>query len=292
MRAQTTVSQLKTYARDRAPRDIGTLLIEAGKLRAEDADQVLRLQEQAGLRFGEAAIQLGLVTQIHVNEALAQQFEYRYLAVGQSSISREVIAAYDPFSPAVDELRALRAQLMFRYFGRADARRGLAVVGCDVRGGRSYIAANLAVVFSQLGQRTLLIDADMRNPRQHELFGIGNSTGFSAVLAGRADLSAVQRITDLVDLSVLTAGPVPPNPSELLERETFAEVMAQFTADYDVVLFDTPSTKKGMDACSVATRAGAAMVVVRRYRARVRSLQALVEMLPGVEILGTVLNDR
>ena len=292
MRAQTAVSRFKDLSKERPQRDIGTLLIEAGRLKPEDADKVLRLHAEKGMRFGEAAIALGLVSEAHVNEALAHQFEYRYLMPGQSAISREVIAAYEPFTTEVDELRALRAQLIQRHFGKTDSKRRLAIVGCDAGGGRSYVAANLAVVFSQLGQRTLLVDADLRDPRQHELFGVSNSAGLSTVLASRCDLTVVQRVSGLLDLSLLTAGPIPPNPAELLERDTFADLTEQMSANYDVVLFDTAAMDRCIDASPVAARAGAAIIVLRRYRARAKAVQALMSALGGVEILGTVLNSR
>jgi protein-tyrosine kinase len=290
MRAQSTVLNLMNASKEREARHIGTLLIESGKLKLEDAAKVTRLHEETGVRFGEAAIQLGMVSQADVNEVLAQQFEYRYLIPGQSRISREVVAAYEPFSAEVEELRALRAQLVLRGFGNKGTKRCLAIAGCDKGGGRSYLAANLAVVFSQLGQRTVLIDADMRNPRQHELFGIANHAGLSTILAGRSDLSVIQKIPALVDLSVLTAGSVPPNPAELLERPALSELMEQLAASYDVVLLDTAAIGKNTDACSLVARAGTALIVVHRYRTRVKALNELIAALPGVEILGTVLN--
>jgi protein-tyrosine kinase len=291
MRAQTKVPKLMSLSNERAVSLIGTLLLESGKINPEDTAKVLRRQEETGLKFGEAAIRLGLVSAADVNEVIAQQFAYRYVTPGQSRIAQEVIAAYDPFSEKVEDLRGLRAQLMQRCFGPLGQRRHLVIAGCDRRAGRSYLAANLAVVFSQLGQRTVLVDADMRNPRQHDVFGIANSVGLSTVLAGRSDLTAIQRIPELTDLSVLTSGPVPPNPAELLERPALAEVLEQLAASFDVVLLDTSAVDKNTDACSVAARAGAALIVTHRYRTRVKAVQALIAALPGVEVVGTALND-
>jgi receptor protein-tyrosine kinase len=279
------------FSREREERQMGTLLVEAGKLSAEDAEKVLLLQHEQGLRFGEAAIRLGLVSRADVDQVLAKQFEYPYLIPGQSSIAPEVVAAYEPFSPRVEELRALRAQLMLRRFGAPGAGRALAIIGNDTGGGRSYLVANLAVVFSQLGQRTVLVDADMRASRQHELFGIANPAGLSTILAGRGDISVIQRIASLVDLSVLTAGPVPPNPSELLDRPALSVLIEQLAGIYDVVLLDTSAVDRTTDAHSVAIRAGAALIVVHRYRTRLKAVQALAAALPKTEILGIVLND-
>lgn len=292
LRAHTKVPKLMSFPNERETRHMGTLLLESGKLTPDDMARVLQFHQESGLRFGEAAVKLGLVSEADVNEAVALQFKYRYLMPGQSKISREIVAAYDPFSEEVEELRALRAQLMMRCFGQGGKKRALAIMGCSQGAGRSYLAANLAVVFSQLGQRTVLIDADIRNPRQHQLFGLTNSAGLSTILAGRGDLTLIQRIQGLTDLSLLTSGPVPPNPSELLEGPTLLEVMEQLVASFDVVLLDTSSVEKSTEACSVAARAGAALIVVHRYKTEVKAVQALIATLSGTEILGTVLNDH
>ena len=116
---------------------------------------------------------------------------------------------------------------MLRWFDRAEERQVLTIVGAERGEGRSYLAANLAIVFSQLGERTLLVDADLREPRQHYLFHLENQIGFSTLLAGRSREEAIVRIPDLAGLSVLPAGPTPPNPLELLNRLNFDEFMIQ-----------------------------------------------------------------
>ena len=198
----------------RANRSIGAILMDAGLLTPEDAERILLLQKEKNLRFGDAAIALGILTESDIQFALSRQFSYPYpRTVDQKQpLSAELIAAYQPFSPLVDQLRAIRSQLMMRWFDKAEQRQVLAVVGTARHEGRSYLAANLAVVFSQLGERTLLVDADLRNPRQHELFKIDNNVGLSTVLSERSRDEAIVRITDLVGLFVLPAGPTPPNP--------------------------------------------------------------------------------
>jgi protein-tyrosine kinase len=125
-----------------------------------------------------------LMTQEDVRYALSVQFDYPYLP-DDSSLSRELVAAYEPASRAVEDLRALRSQLMLRWFDTAAERRGLAIASAGQGDGRSYLAANLAIVFSQLGERTLLIDANLRTPKQHKLFNLGGRTGLSDMLVGR-----------------------------------------------------------------------------------------------------------
>jgi protein-tyrosine kinase len=280
----------------RANRTIGAILMDAGLLTAEDAEQILRLQRQNGLRFGEAAIRLGLLTEADIQFALARQFDFAYLRLNdreRQTVSPEVIAAYQPFCTSVDRLRAVRSQLMLRWFDKAEQRQVLAIVGAGRGEGRSYLAANLAVVFAQLGERTLLIDADMRQPRQHELFMLENKTGLSTLLAHRAREEAIVRITDLVGLSVLPAGPVPPNPLELINRPAFDELLSHVKASYDVVLIDTPGLSDGDDAAMISLRAGAALAVARSVKTPVRAFNDMVAGLTGagVAVVGSVLND-
>lgn len=129
---------------------MGALLVDAGKLTLEGAERALRMQKDLGIRFGEAAVRLGLVSEDDVQEALARQFAYPYLPKGQANLSPRLVAAYEPFSPQVESLRAIRSQLMLRWFARGH--RALAVLGADPEDGAALFAANLAVVFSQLGE--------------------------------------------------------------------------------------------------------------------------------------------
>jgi len=279
----------------RASRTIGAILMDAGLLSAEDAEQILRLQRQNNLRFGEAAIRLGLLTEADIQYALARQFDYAYLrTVGDSRpLSEDLVAAYQPFSARVEELRAIRSQLMLRWFDKTEQRQVLTVVGTERGEGRSHLAANLAIVFSQLGERTLLIDADMRHPRQHELFMLQNKVGLSTVLSGRSRDEAIIRITDLVGLYVLPAGPIPPNPLELLSRLNFDEFLIHVRATFDVVIIDTPALCAGEDAAMIAVRTASALAVARTAQTRVHAFNDMVQGLvnAGVNVVGSVLND-
>lgn len=274
-------------------RSIGAILIDAGRLSADNAEKILRHQRERGQNFGETAIGLGLLTQADIELGLSRQFEFPYLVKGQSQVSLEVSAAYDPFCAQVEALRALRSQLMVRWFDRAEGPTALAITSPGRNEGRSFLAANLAVVFSQLGERTLLIDADMRNPRQHALFGLPNRNGLSAILSGRSDIDAVARIPSMIDLSVLSAGAIPPNPQELLARPIFQQLLREFAHRYDVILIDTPATDVCADAQSIAARAGAALVIARKDVSHIRALHNLVDTMnhASVAVVGTVLNE-
>lgn len=270
---------------------LGQLLLDAGKLTPQDAERVLRLQQEEKLRFGEAAIKLGLIAQEDLRQALARQFEYPYLSPGEGGFSPELVAAYQPFAPQVEQLRALRGQLMRRWF--ATGHKTLAIVSMSAGDGASYLAANLAVVFSQLGERTLLIDADLRNPRQHSVFNLGSRQGLSDMLVGRANHGTVVRIPAFSDLSVLTAGTVPPNPAEILSRATLPVLLEDFAKRYDIILIDTPPAGMNADALTIATQAAGAMLVMRKNQTRLAAARThKTEMsTAGVEMVGTVLNQ-
>ncbi len=273
-------------------RHIGAILMDEGKLSASDAEQVLQRQRELGWRFGEAAIELNLITDSDLRQALAKQYEFPYLVSGPDGVSRELIAAWDPFHPTVEELRAVRTQLLIRWFNPEAGRRTLAVASAGAREGRSFIAANLAVVFSQLGQRTLLIDADFRAPRQQSIFNIPDRFGLSSVLSGRSDLSAALPVSGLTGLSVLPAGPLPPNPLELLSRASFAAVLAKAQSEYDIVLIDTPPAAEYADAQCVAYRARDVLLVTRQDHSRLAHTEAVVRELSdaSARIVGTVMN--
>ncbi len=274
-------------------RSIGAILIDAGRLKIEDAVRILRLQKERGLRFGDAGMQLGLVTQADIDFALSSQFDYPYLIRGESTVSQELIAAYAPFSTQVEALRALRAQLMLRWFDDDPAHKALAIISAKRKEGRSYIAANLAVAFSQLGERTLLIDADMRNPSQHQLFSLDNRAGLSAVLTGRGGPETVQRISALRDLSVLPAGVQPPNSPDLLARPMFTHLLQESAKEFDVILIDTPAAADSADAQTVTMRAGCALVVARKNVSKFWQVQGIgaEAVHNSATIVGTVLND-
>jgi chain length determinant protein tyrosine kinase EpsG len=270
---------------------IGALLHEAGKLSADNAERVLRMQKELGIRFGEAALRLGLVTEDDIEQVLARQFAYPYVRKGQAGLSPLLLAAYDPFSPQVESLRAVRSQLMLRWFGRGH--RALAVVGAGADDGASLFAANLAIVFSQLGEQTLLVDANLRAPRQHELFGVKPRQGLSDLLAGRVGLDVIARVPAFADLSLLPAGTLPPNPQELLSRIGLHKLNIQLESAYDVVLYDVPPFAAGDELLAVAARAGGALLVARKHHTQVASVGRMAAQLAesGAEVVGSVVME-
>jgi len=273
---------------------IGAILIDSGRLTIDAAERILRLQQEQGIRFGDAALQLGLLGEDDIQQVLSRQYDYTYLMPDDDSVSKEVVAAFKPFSPVVEQLRILRSQLLLRWFDVDAGGRALAVLSPDAGEGRSFVAANLAVVFSQLGQRTLLVDADLRRPCQHRLFRTPDKLGLSSILAGRAELpECISRIPRLNELSVLPAGAVPPNPQELLSRPQFGALIGILCGRYDVVIVDTPPAAKSADHQPIASRTRGAIVVARKHLSSAQRLQALLRSLQdgGTVVVGSVLNQ-
>ncbi|MBX9717250.1 MAG: hypothetical protein K2X36_00195, partial [Microbacteriaceae bacterium] len=167
---------------------IGHLIRELRSLSDEEFERILVYQRSRGTRFGEAAVALNLATKDDVIWALSQQFHYPYAFAGGSAFSTELAMAVDPFGPQAEAFREMRSQLVLDALSGQGPRRALAVLSASDGEGKSYFAANMAIALSQLGGRTLLIDGDMRRPRQHSLFGIDAHNGLSNVLAGHCEL--------------------------------------------------------------------------------------------------------
>ncbi|HOY70147.1 MAG TPA: chain length determinant protein tyrosine kinase EpsG [Methylotenera sp.] len=270
---------------------IGRLLIQQGKISTDDIDKILVAQEKYGLQFGDAAVKLGLITEVDVRQVLALQFNYPYLQTDQGSYSSELVAAYQPFSPQVEALRALRSQLMMRWFNESN--KALAIVTANAKEGGSYLAANLAVMFSQLGERTLLVDANMRDPRQQIIFNIKENRGLSDIIAGRAGLDVVNQIEFFDELSIVTSGTIPPNPQELLNRASFTYFMNQAASQYDVVIVDTPPATESADAQAIVARCGGALLVSRLNNTRLADITEVRNQIAvtGARVVGAVIND-
>jgi len=270
---------------------IGKLLVDAGKLKLQDIEQIENCQNRHGLSFGEAALKLGLVAEADIQQMLSQQFPYPYMQAGENGVSEELIAAYQPFSPQVEILRSLRSQLMLRWFNEGNKQ--LSLVASGPGEGCSYLSANLAIVFSQLGERTLLIDANLRNPRQHQLFNLPQHQGLSDLLVGRADMDTIRKIPSLGKLSVLTSGAVPPNPQELLGQPAFKSLMQELAKNYDITLLDTPNGILYADIQNIVTETRGTLLVMRKHHTHMSAALALKEQIANVkaQIVGVAFNE-
>ena len=245
------------------PGAIGTILIESGRLATEAAERVFRHHQERGVPFGQAAVELGLLEVADVQFALARQFAFPLVPRNDTSIAPEVVAAFNPAHQTVEQLHHLREQLMLSGFGSSPERKAVAITSAERNAGRSFVAANLAVVFAQLGQRTLLLDAHLQRPRQHQLFRSENRVGLSTVLAERATNEAILRHPSLPALSLLPAGPSAPNPQDLLARPSFAALLQSLGDRFDVLILDGPPWLEGLGARMVAAAAASSLIIAR-----------------------------
>jgi receptor protein-tyrosine kinase len=280
---------------DQAPslvdqRPLGQVLVDLGFMESKDIETVLRLQRRRGMRFGEAAHKLRLVNKRHLQQALAIQFGYPCLQAGDTLLSEELVTAYRPFSLQGEAMRDLRSQLLLRCFSTDNT--VLAIVSPYPRDGRSFAVGNLAVAFAQWGRKTLLIDADLRSPRQHLIFNVDNRTGLSSVLRGAASRDAIRKVPYFGNLNVLPAGTTPPNPLELFGRSEFLQLLTEAQDAYDVVLIDTPAACNCADAQVIAAQAGSALMIAREDVSRLDDLEELLDRLSGsgVQVMGAALN--
>jgi chain length determinant protein tyrosine kinase EpsG len=277
-------------------RSIGDLIAEKRKLSRGQVDKIVARQRERGLRFGEAAIELGLATTDDVLAALAQQYHYPLAPKDQHKLNPELVALNEPFSAQAESFRAIRSQLMKRVFNdRSGPRRALAVVSPNAGDGKTFFTANLAISLAQLGGRTLLVDADMRGPRQHNVFNLPNDVGLAGILSGRTlETPVVQQVPGVSGLFVLPVGSTPPNPLELVERPAFALLMRELASKFDYVLVDTPAAQYGSDGAVIANRCGASLMITRQDVSRIAAVEdMLIELADDqLSMAGFVINSH
>ncbi|GMK39902.1 tyrosine protein kinase [Paenibacillus sp. CCS19] len=193
-------------------------------------------------------------------------------------------------SPISEAYRKLRTNL--KYSESERALKLLMVTSASAKEGKSTTAVNLATVYAQAGQRVLLLDCDMRKPTVHKTFALSNRNGLSQVLSGQSEWVDAVQPTRIKNLQVLTSGPIPPNPSELLDATRMDGLLEQLRERYDMVLIDTPPVLAVSDAQIMATRCDGVLLVVNargaKRREAIKAREAL--LLVQARIVGVALN--
>lgn len=203
----------------------------------------------------------------------------------------EVISLTAPQSPVAEAYRALRTSVQF--LDLEEGLTALAITSALSGEGKTTTLANLAVLMAGTGRRTLVLDCDLRRPRIHECFGLSNDVGFTSVLIGAAPLSAaVQKVPGTRNLALLSSGPIPPNPSELLSSRRFRDLIVSLKSDDTLVLVDTPPLLPVTDAAIIAASMGQVLLVSSTRRGTRKQLRQAVDILRRVDapLTGIVLN--
>jgi protein-tyrosine kinase len=273
---------------------LGSILVQLGRLSSQHIEQVLAQQSQASpRRFGEVAMALGLVERADIDMALAHQFEIDFAPVAEVPGADAAVPGWRHDAQG-EVLRAVRSQLLLRWFSGEPEQRTLAVLSHGPGEGRTHVCAHLGVLLSQLDEDTLVIDADLRKPALHALFGVDNRTGLSSYLAQQVQRAPVRAVPGHPHLHVLTAGPVLPEGTALLERRQFGLLLGRLVQRYAYVLIDTPPAAQHGEAITAAVRASGCLLVTRRHRTRLQDVQRLADQLGrhSVEVLGALINER
>ncbi len=220
---------------------------------------------------------------------LFKRIKHRHDKTGKP-VNSGLLAKLNPTDTAVEALRGLRTSMHFAMLDAAN--NCLMITGPSPEIGKSFVSSNLAVVCAQAGQRVLLIDADMRKGTIHHAFNDRSEAGLSEVLSGRLDLQHAIRASELEGLYYMSRGIVPPNPSELLMQQSFTELLHQVSAQYDLVIIDTPPTLAVTDAAIVGKQVGTSLLVARFEMNPPREVRIALRRLQnaGVEVKGCILN--
>ncbi|OQY80408.1 MAG: hypothetical protein B6D41_21095 [Chloroflexi bacterium UTCFX4] len=202
----------------------------------------------------------------------------------------KLVTANEPRSVNAEAYRILRTNISFSAIDKP--LRAIMVTSANQSEGKSITAANLAVTMAQAGYRTMLVDCDLRKPSQQKIFGVSNDTGLTNCLLSHANLNSFARPTRVENLRLLTTGPLPPNPAELLGSRSMSDLLAALEADSDILIVDSPPVLAVADASILARAVDGTLLVIDSGQTRRDSIARAKENLEqaGARILGIVLN--
>lgn len=200
-----------------------------------------------------------------------------------------LIVIKKPKDPASEAFRTLRTNIHYSSLDKDI--RVIAVTSAGPGEGKSTISSNLAAAVAQSGKKVLLIDSDLRRPSIHKVFGISNKIGLSNLLIEGLKVGDVA-LKSAANLDVLTAGTIPPNPSEILISKKLSSFLEEMKVQYDTIVIDTPPVAVVTDAQILATKADGVLLVVSQSQATIDAVKKAKELLVSVNanILGVVLN--
>lgn len=208
------------------------------------------------------------------------------------SNKRNIIAMFDSKSPISEQYRTIRTNIQYSSIDQ-DVK-SLMVTSTGPGEGKSTTVANLAVVFAQQGKRVLLVDADLRKPTVHYTFNQTNTFGLTSVLTKQMTLEKAVSDTEEKNLYVLTSGPIPPNPAELLSSRAMEQFFHDTQDLFDIILFDTPPVLAVTDAQILANKCEGTILVVSSGKTEKELVVKAKELLDSAQskLLGVVLNNK
>nr|WP_150306264.1 polysaccharide biosynthesis tyrosine autokinase [Pseudomonas saliphila] len=243
-----------------------------------------------GIENPEVIEQLGLPVYASVPLSKDQEVLERSARIKGAARQNVLLAKTNPADLAIEALRSLRTSL---HFAMLEAKNNVLMIsGPSPQVGKSFISANLAAIVAQAGQRVLLIDADMRKGYVHRLLGADANMGLSGLLAKTHTLEQVVHQTEVEGLQVISRGRIPPNPSELLMHANFEALVKQLSAQYDMVIIDTPPILAVTDAALVGRFCGTSLIVTRFGVSPAKEIQLTLQRFRnnGIEIKGAIFN--
>jgi capsular exopolysaccharide synthesis family protein len=202
----------------------------------------------------------------------------------------ELVVHNEPTSGIAEAARAIRTNILF--MAPDNPFRRLLVTSAGPAEGKTTVACCIAVAMAQAGQRVLLMDCDLRRPRIHRIFGHSNDVGVTGALLNRSELDSALRATEIPNLTILTSGPIPPNPAELLHSDAFARLLTDLQERFDRIVLDSSPAVPVTDAIVASRLVDGTVVVVRAFQTTRDLARRAVRALRGVDsrIVGSVLN--
>ncbi|SUV02297.1 putative tyrosine-protein kinase capB [Priestia megaterium] len=208
------------------------------------------------------------------------------------TLKRRLLAHNSPKDPVAEQYRTIRTNIQFSNVDQDI--KTIVLTSSGAEEGKSTTSANLATVYAQQGLKVLLIDADLRKPTGHYTFRLENHIGLTNVLTRQSTLAQAVQESEIPHLSVLTSGPIPPNPSELLASVQMAELLKEMKKQFDMIIFDTPPILAVADAQILANQVDGTILVVSSGKTEKDAALKSKELLSNAKgkLLGVVLNNR
>ncbi len=208
----------------------------------------------------------------------------------QTQLSSELVVHHEPMGAGAEAFRVLRTNLQF--MGLDKPLKSIVVTSAVPGEGKSTVAANLAIAYAQTGANVCLVDADLRRPRVAKIFGVDNWRGLTNAVIHQNGLENDLQPSPISGVTLLTSGPIPPNPAEILGSGRMTQLLADLASRFDMVIVDSPPTLAVTDAAVLAPKVDGVLLVVRSGKADRQAVKRALSALETVKanVLGVTLS--